>query len=205
MGDDPGIHVDPEAARCASVTMAILRPVAFVIVGVLLADFLSGLAHWLEDSYFTPATPLLGHTIAKNVQHHFQPALFVANPWLVTIRSSLVCAILVGLSLWSVDGLGWWSGSGLGIAVFANQVHKWAHMPSASVPKMVRWLQGSGVLQTSEHHAVHHAGRKDSRYCVVTNVLNPVLDTVKLWRFLEWLILMVAAQQRRPDPSVQVS
>ncbi len=186
-----------------SVTMVVLWPMAIVIVGVLLADFLSGLAHWIEDSYFTPDTPLLGHTIAKNVQHHLQPALFVANPWFITIRSSLVCAVLVGVPLWAVDSLAWWSGIGLGMAVFANQVHKWAHMPSAYLPEPVRWLHQLGVLQTPEHHAVHHAGRKDSRYCVVTNIVNPVLDTLRFWRFLEGVVYAVASHERRPDLSVQ--
>src|SRR5262245_42286222 len=148
--------------------------VLMILVAVLLADFLSGLARWLEDSYFTPSTPLLGHTIAKNVLHHLEPAAFTSNRWYVTIRSSLVCAILVGAPLAAFGRLLWWVGLALMVAVFANLVHKWAHVPVATVPAVARVLQAWGVLQTARHHAVHHAGRKNSRYCVVTNVLNSV-------------------------------
>ena|SRR5437867_2129026 len=184
-------------------TTILMRPIAILIAGVLLADFLSGLAHWIEDGYFSPTTPLLGRTIAKNVQHHLHPALFVANPWFVTIRSSLVCAVFVGMPLAAMGKLGWWSGLGLAMAVFANQVHKWAHMPSASVPRVVQRLHRLGVLQSPEHHALHHAGGKDSRYCVVTNVVNPVLDALNFWRFLEWVVYNMAGYERRPDLSVQ--
>src|SRR2546426_2572830 len=67
---------------------------------VLMADFLSGLAHWIEDSYFSPQTPLIGSTIRKNVLHHSQPQAFVGNPWHVTIRSSLFWSVSTAVVLY---------------------------------------------------------------------------------------------------------
>jgi ubiquitin-conjugating enzyme E2 variant len=64
--------------------MTMVEWAAEIVASVLLADFLSGLAHWLEDSYFTPATPLLGPTIARNILHHERPEVFTTNPWHVT-------------------------------------------------------------------------------------------------------------------------
>ncbi len=183
----------------------IFNVVLAVVGGVLVADFLSGLAHWIEDTYFSPSTPLLGRTINKNVQHHLHPGLFVSNPWHVTIRSSLICALVVGLPLIAFGSLRWWSGLGLGVAVFANQVHKWAHMQTSSVPHAVRFLQRWHVLQRPEHHAVHHAGAKNHRYCVVTNVVNPVLDAVRFWRLLEVVVRVIIGYERRPDISVQAT
>ena len=183
--------------------MVIVTRAVRVVVAVILADFLSGLAHWLEDSYFTPSTPLLGQTIAKNVLHHLQPAYFVSNAWYVTIRSSLVCAALVGAPLLAWGRLSWWVGLALVMAVFSNQVHKWAHMPAACVPGSVQLLQRWGILQTVTHHAAHHMGRKDRRYCVVTNVLNPVLDASRFWRMSEAAIHVVSGCWPRPDVSQQ--
>jgi ubiquitin-conjugating enzyme E2 variant len=43
-------------------------------------------------------------------------------------------------------------------------------------------------LQSPRHHGRHHSGAKDSYYCVVTNVLNPVLEKVNFWRRLETVV-----------------
>ena len=169
---------------------------------MLLADFLSGLAHWIEDCYFSPETPLLGHTIMKNVEHHRNPLVFVENPWHVTIRSSLVSAVVVGLVLAAFDLLGPVWVTALSISVFANQIHKWAHMRSA-VPRAVRILQSICVLQAPAHHLRHHTDSRNTHYCVVTNMLNPVLDAIYFWRVLELAVELVSGWERRPDASVE--
>ena len=169
---------------------------------VLLADFLSGLAHWIEDCYFSPETPLLGHTILKNVEHHRDPLLFVNNAWHVTIRSSFVSAVFLGLVLAAFGLLNPIWVAALTISVFANQVHKWAHMPALDVPRFVRMLQRTGVLQAAAHHLQHHGGSRDTHYCVVTNLLNPLLDRIYFWRALEFVIQGAFGRKRRPDVSV---
>jgi plasmanylethanolamine desaturase len=174
------------------------------VASVLLADFLSGLAHWLEDSYFTPDTPLLGSTIGKNVLHHHQPEVFTANAWYVTIRSSLVCSLVVaGVLLVSSLLSPIWCAA-LGLAIFANQIHKWSHVRAAAAPKLIRWLQGARLLQTPAHHALHHGGDKNSRYCVITNAVNLVLDTVGFWRGLEAAIAVVTGARPRTELSPRV-
>jgi len=110
--------------------------IALRIVGsVLLADFLSGLAHWIEDSYFSPQTPLIGSTIRKNVPHHSQPQAFVGNPWHVTIRSSLFWSVSTAVVLYPFGFLGPVWGGALVLAVFANQILKWSHTNSNAVPR----------------------------------------------------------------------
>ena len=174
-----------------------------VTAAVLLADLLSGLAHWIEDSYFTPSTPGLGPTIAKNVAHHLDPTLFLSNPWHVTIRSSLICAVIVVVPVGFAGGLRWWVGLALCVAVFANQVHKWAHMPVSAVPEGAQVLQRWGILQSPAHHAAHHAEAKNRQYCVVTNVMNPVLDGLGVWRLLEHLVYGLTGSRPRPAISLQ--
>ena len=176
-----------------------------VIVAVILADFLSGLAHWIEDSYFTPETPFLGPTIRKNILHHADSRAFVANPWHVTIWSCLVCSVVSALLWWPAGLLGKTTGLALLIAVFANQVHKWSHMTPEELPALVRHLQNWRLLQTKMHHAAHHQEQKNRRYCVLTNWVNPTLDGLRFWRGLEALIYFLTGDQPRPDPPVQTA
>ena len=167
------------------------------VAAVLLADFLSGLAHWLEDSYFTPDTPLLGATIAKNVLHHDDPDVFTRNPWHVTIRSSVICSLVLGACLASAGLLGRVWVAALCLAAFANQVHKWSHLRGQAVPRVVRWLQQLGVLASTAQHARHHRADKDTRYCVMTNAVNPVLDALRFWAALELLVGSVTGARPR--------
>jgi hypothetical protein len=45
----------------------------------------------------------------------------------------------------------------------------------------------------------HHRGEKNSYYCVMTNILNPVLEKIGFWAGLEHLILWMTGVQRRQD------
>jgi len=174
-----------------------------VVAAVLAADFLSGLAHWIEDTYFLASTPLLGRTIAKNIEHHLNPTTFVVNPWHVTIRSSLVAAAFVASATYGLGYRGWWFGLVLVLAVTANQVHKWSHMAAEDLPRVPRLLKRWRILQTGRHHGAHHANAKNRRYCVLTNLVNPVLDGCRFWRILEACVFLVTGRRPRPDVSLQ--
>jgi plasmanylethanolamine desaturase len=66
---------------------------------------------------------------------------------------------------------------------------------------LISLLQRARLVQGPAHHARHHTDPKNSHYCVLTNFLNPFLDGVRLWEFLEWLILKVLGVRRRLDAS----
>jgi ubiquitin-conjugating enzyme E2 variant len=163
----------------------------------LLVDFASGFAHWAEDSYGTETTPVIGRwVVVPNLLHHrdalaFVPKSWIASSWdLVTAGIAIVAiAALAGVLTWHVVLFAL-------LGANANQVHKWNHMRSASVPLPVRVLQRLHLLQSSRHHAGHHRGTKDTHYCVITNLLNPVLDRVGWWRMLERLLAPVLGSPR---------
>lgn len=49
---------------------------------VLVADFTSGLVHWLEDAYAREDTPILGPLVARaNIIHHHYPRYFTRLNW----------------------------------------------------------------------------------------------------------------------------
>lgn len=67
------------------------------------------------------------------------------------------------------------------------------------------WLQRAHLLQSPRHHGSHHAGSKNSHYCVVTNFLNPVLEEVNFWRRLERLVQRLTGRAPKPPYRTQAS
>lgn len=174
-----------------------------IIEAVLVADFLSGLLHWLEDAYGREHWPITGRLITQpNILHHHDPRHFTRNSWfesswillclgLVVLAVSWLVGVLT-LQVWLVVILG----------VNANQLHKWAHRTAAENGPVISLLQRMHLIQTPRHHSRHHTDPKNTHYCVITNFLNPILDFVRLWDALEWVIWAVFEVRRRADTSV---
>ncbi len=166
---------------------------------ILLADLLSGLVHWAEDTFGTETTPVVGPWIvAPNVLHHTDGSAFVAKSWFASSWDlALVALLSVALSI-----AGGWFGSGVVVFVLlganANQLHKWCHA-AARAPLPVRAAWRLGLLQGPGHHARHHRGDKHAAYCVVTPFVNPVLDRLGFWRALERVIVPFVGAPRRDD------
>lgn len=78
----------------------------------------------------------------------------------------------------------------------ANQVHKWSHQTRAENGPLVTAAQRLGLLQSPRHHHGHHTGHQDSHYCVMTGLLNPVLDGSGFWRGLEWGLARLGLEKR---------
>lgn len=160
---------------------------------------LSGLVHWWEDAYARRDHWLLGSVARANLRHHARPREFLANSdWASSWDLWLLAAALVGVSAW-LDALDWPVILFVVLVANANQIHKWAHMQAAELPPAVRWLQRMQLLQTTRHHSRHHQGRRNSHYCVITNVLNPVLEELQLWTRLERAIERLTGRRRRDD------
>lgn len=176
--------------------------VALLLIAVVaVADFLSGVVHWLEDSYGHEDLPVIGPSVVQaNVLHHFDPRHMVHHSWFSSAKGpllvagiALVTAFLAGVLSWPVILVAL-------ITANANEIHKWAHRSKAENGRIVAFFQGLGLLQ-SRDHAKHHQLLKDTNYCVVTNYLNPALERVSFWRRLEGAIFLVSGARRRDDPS----
>ena len=172
-----------------------------LVAGLFLADFVSGLVHWAEDTFGTESTPLVGRWIVTpNVLHHRDPTAFVRKGWLAS-SWDLVAAAALFLVL--ARALGMLGPAAILFAIAganANQIHKWCHAPSTA-PLLVRALWRAHIMQTPRQHAAHHRGEKNEAYCVVTPFLNPALDRIRFWRLLERCIVPLTGAPRREDLS----
>lgn len=170
---------------------------------ILAADFAAGLVHWIEDAYIREDTPWIGAWIGRpNTLHHHLPRRMTQNSWwqsnwdqMLVMGLVVAVAAMTGRLTWQVWLFALVGGN-------ANEVHKWSHRTRKENGRLISWLQDLRLLQTPRHHAIHHTNPKDVHYCPVTNVMNPVLDTLHFWSSLEWLLEKTLGVKRQPDSSV---
>lgn len=179
---------------------------AFAIL--LLIDFLSGLRHWMEDTYWTRTTPIVGKWLIGNkVNHHRYSCECVQHSWWQSARGLCAGATVI-LTLAAIsEQLHWQLIWALFLMVNGKEVHKWTHMPTRKLPRIALWLQQLYLVQTRTHHARHHEPPHNCCYCSLTNFLNPLLDTCGWWRALERLIAITTgvyptkrSRSRHPSP-----
>ncbi len=170
---------------------------------ILIADFVAGLIHWIEDAYIREDTPWVGCWIGRtNTMHHHLPRRMTQNTWwqsnwdlLLAMSLVVIVSALLGRLTWHV----WLFAI---VAGNANEVHKWSHRTRRENGRLISVLQDLHLLQTPHHHAIHHTIPKEVHYCPITNVLNPVLDVLHFWSGLEWLLQRCTGLKRQPDTSV---
>ncbi len=198
-----GVGVLGEAFASSWVFAAAWIALQFLLA-VIAADFVSGFMHWIEDSYFSEKTPLIGKwIIAPNMLHHRDPRAFVKNSWLRSADVPLIIAGLVLLGAWGLGLFHWTLVVFVLFAVNAAEFHKWAHRSRTENGRLIVFLQQAGLVQTPAHHAGHHRGGRDRRYCTITNYVNPVVDSIQLWRGLEWVILKLTGVAKRPEEDAE--
>lgn len=174
-----------------------------IFAGWMLADFVSGVFHWMEDRYGSPRWPIIGGAIRDTIRHHSKPRGMLKKSalrrsWRVlalTMPGLLVFALLGWLNPFSVTFI-------MGASI-ANEIHVAAHCSPNANGRFITALQKTGIIQSHAHHAAHHRGLKNVNYCTVTNWLNPALERVRFWRKIEALIKVYAKQRPRPDPVVR--
>lgn len=167
-----------------------LAPAA--LLGYLAADFVSGVVHFLADSFGSIHTPIVGPTFLKRFrEHHVAPEVITTLDFFeVNGANSLVslpfAAALLYLPIrdggFALD-VGCFGLAFLGGIFLTNQFHRWAHVRER--PTWLRWLHRTGLVLTPEHHAGHHTAPFKTRYCITSGMLNPLLDRLGFFRRLE--------------------
>lgn len=171
---------------------------------VFAAELAAGFVHWIEDAYIRDHTPLVGRLIGRpNTVHHHYPRYMTRHSWWHSSRDLVVVATLLVVAAWGCGWLTWQVWLFAILAANANEFHKWEHRTRKENGRIISWLQDVKILQSAKHHALHHTDPKNSHYCTITNVLNPVLDRIHFWDGLERILAKTIGLHRQPDTSVR--
>ena len=173
-----------------------------VFGGLLLADFVSGILHWLEDRYGGPKWPIVGGVIRSTIRHHKRPRRMLSVPFLT--RNGLTFSIALGfLAVFAL--MGWINAftlTAVAIGAFANEFHAWAHASPRENGPVISWLQARSLIISHGAHAKHHRGKKNTHYCAVNDWMNGPLEHVRFWRRIEAVLKAWTRLRPRRDPTV---
>jgi hypothetical protein len=160
-----------------------------ILIGILLADFIMGVYHWLKDTYYSPFTPIIGKTfIWSSRLHHIRPryvteftdkALFISSAKWTLIWMAPLC-YLTGITPLMVS---------LFLTIALNDViHKYAHLSDPERPYWATFLQQIYIFQSYDEHHLHHISPHEVNYCPITPYLNIILEKTNFWKRSESFI-----------------
>lgn len=164
---------------------------------LLVADFVTGLLHWAEDTWLAPGrSPFLDRWVVNdNIGHHRAPGAIRAGHYWQTNRVCIIMAVVAALLCAAFAVHAWEPYAVIALLSQSNQIHLWGH--TSRPPRAVAMLQRLGLLQSARHHAKHHKSPYAVRFCTMTELLNPILDAVGFWRSLEALAVACGAKVQR--------
>lgn len=163
-------------------------------LGLVASDFVTGILHWIPDTYGSEHTPVLGPSVVKPFRlHHLYPRDICTHDLVETLGNSCIIAVpALSLSLyliWIMPDSLWLAPAVIFLSILAvgtvltNQFHKWAHQERPSA--IVRWLQRARIVLGPGHHELHHTEPFNKHYCITNGWLNPVLNRVGFFRKIE--------------------
>jgi plasmanylethanolamine desaturase len=182
-----------------------LAVVLGVVAAWVITDFAAGFLHWLGDTWGHPRMPVIGRMLVRPFrEHHVDPHAITRHGAVQALGEQAIIASPLIALLRFVEPEGQ-TGAGVLVCMYtvmlaamaANLFHRWAHMRKP--PLIARVLQRAGVIISFRHHAKHHKPPYTTRYCVAIGWLNPLLDAVRFWRGLEWLVHKTTGAIPRED------
>jgi ubiquitin-conjugating enzyme E2 variant len=178
----------------------------YIPLGLFLADVFSGLLHWVTDTWFNEE--IGGRLIRVGREHHVKPRYLLhygfrdqisypAWPVLIVFGPlGLLQTLVFTPTAINIGGVA----ISLVITVtmyFSVYAHRLGHMNSPSA--FIRFLQRANLIMSPQHHSIHHRGNHDIHYCVIFGWGNYILDPIKFWRGLEWLVVATTGATPRAD------
>lgn len=189
---------------------AIVRTLLAFGLGMVFADFLSGLVHWGCDTWGSIDTPLLGRTVIRTFREHHIDAKAITRHDLIETNGSTavfgsVPALCAGLLPYETSRWAWFVAavcvSATLFVTFTSQIHKWAHEDQP--PRLVALLQNTGILLSTPHHDGHHTPPYVKNYCITTGWMNRPLEAIQFFPVLERVIEKITGTPPRYDPAAE--
>ncbi len=165
-----------------------------LVAGLFATDFVTGFIHWVGDTWGTEQSFLFGPRFIKPFRfHHAHPLDMLKSNFFVTNGDNalVVLPFLIGPFVMPLDSDVWrhlavvsWVVGAWGM--WTSQFHLWAH--TKHPPRLVGWLQRRGVILGPKHHWRHHKSPFATNYCISNGWCDPVLQRVRFFAGLEWVI-----------------
>ena len=168
-----------------------IAPVAVVILKIifllLLADFFTGVFHFMVDRYGRVDGPYMTHSVNLLLAHHDHPRrILYQTYWELTGGVYKASFIIFPVSL--IFGFHWEILVFLLFSANGNIIHKWAPQTKANTQSFIKLLQKTRLIQSRSHHSRHHSGAFNHNFCVMTNVVNPILQWIHFWSLLTFIL-----------------
>jgi len=172
-----------------------------VLLLILLSDFITGHIHWWEDAYGNPNWKFLGvgkYVVLPNLEHHKYPRKLIEGTLWERIKISFFTSLFLMLCVYLLFGkLNWQTIFCLLYSAFANEIHAMSHRTDKENGKIICFIQKTGLIQSRRVHGRHHTSPYNINYCVLTNYLNPILNKIKYFDKIEWLIALFGIKPLR--------
>lgn len=173
-----------------------------IITAYFTIDFISGIGHWIIDQYLPEDQEFGGET---NADHHKHPSkiaerdYFEVSKELYQFASILYLAVFLASYIFGYNPINIFIVTFFVLGVNVNYFHKMSHMRPSDLNIVIRTLQYYNILLSRECHGHHHNIEKhkikngfDVSYCLISDLLNPVLDYINFWSFLESVVYYVS-------------
>jgi plasmanylethanolamine desaturase len=176
-----------------------------VILGYLAADFVSGVVHWMGDTWGSTRMPVLGAAFIRPFrEHHVDEKAITRHDFVETNGNNCLVSLPVALLALLVphSNTAWvFLSTFLGAMIFwvmaTNQFHKWSHTDTP--PALIGLLQRVHLILPPDHHRVHHTSPYDKYYCITVGWMNKPLALIGFFSGMERLITRVTGQLPRQD------
>lgn len=197
-----------------SIPLIISIILLFGLMGILYADLISGIVHWLADTYGEITWPIVGIFIHSFREHHVDSTKITKYDWIGTNGDN---CMVVFLTLWipfvtfkvleeyfyykfsnifKSCVYTFWILQSIFVAV-TNQIHKASHQFRPHW--FWKLLQDHHIILTKKTHNIHHVYPFDKNYTITTGWLNPLLNKINFWRSMEYIIEKITGQKARID------
>lgn len=176
-----------------------------VLLGYLMADFVSGFVHWMADTWGSSNMPALGKAFVRPFrEHHVDEKAITRHDFIETNGNNCLISIPVAIMCVAMPhtSTAWvFLAGSLGSMIFwvmaTNQFHKWSHLDHP--PALISFLQRVHLILPPAHHQIHHTAPYNKYYCITVGWLNKPLTMIAFFPTLERLVTWATGLLPRQD------